>query len=355
MSRAVVDPVEAGFDVPAPGKRLTTGRSRTWATKILILFSPLVLIGGLAFLTGVNLGSARVPTPPTIPSSEAALYGLSTFPVDQAAAYGASYLQVCLAHPVGDEEALSRRRSALQAMSSAGVDSSCGWSGEGASQAPVAVVFTGQYTPVPGGTFAEGQAAYLTYTVTLDTGERSALTVPVWVTGAAASPALRVVGPLGVVPLPAGGTPPPPEQIGTPDSALAARVREQVIEPFLIAWAASDAVQLDLSLASDATASARTGLSGIVSEPQVQTVDAFTDKEADAGRVDYTDGDEVRALVTLVWRTAAGAEQQASYQIGLRLVAGKWLVYDIAGGQLDPSGGIPRPDPSSGDGPASTP
>lgn len=341
--------VDVDFDVPPAGKKLTSGRSRTWVVRTLTVFAPVLLVGGLLFLLGVGLGSARVPAAATISTEEASRYALTTFPVDRAAGFGAAYLQQCLTHPSPEDEvALALRQAALAGMVSAGVDDDCGWDGEGPPQTPAAVQYAGLFTVMPAATFTAGQAAYLTYTVTMAVGQQIGVTVPVWVAGPDPAAPMRVVGGVGFVPPPPRGSPPAPEIAGNPDSDLAARVQPQVIEPFLAAWAASDTVQLDLALTSDASLAARDGLAGAVSDPAVTDLTVYTDREADGGEVAYADGDQVAVTASVQWQTPAGGQQATDYQLTLRLVSGRWLVADVAGAGLDLSGGaaVPGPIPS---------
>lgn len=358
LTEAVVDvdavtvTIDADFDVPPAGGKLTSGRGRTWAVRTAALFGPMLLLGGVLLLVGVQLGSARVPAEAAISDAEADRFGLSTFPVDRAAAFGAAYLQLCLTHPsVEDELAGERRLAALSGMVSAGVAAGCGWDGEsGGPQTVAAVTYAGQLTATPADTFTAGVAAYLTYTATLGDGTQLGVTVAVWVADDNAG--LRVVGDVGFVPVPPRGSPPAPELPGTSDSDLAGQVQTQVVEPFLVAWAASDLVQLDLAVTVDASAAARSGLAGLLTAPEVTDLDVFAGQPLEDRDVTYVDGDVVRVHAAVRWATPTGGVQTAGYQLTLRRVAGKWLVADIAGAVLDPAGGaaadraIPLPIPT---------
>lgn len=332
------DAPEDHFDVPLPGGKLRSiGRSRSWATRLAFIVSPLVLIGGLAYSCGVSTGSDRIAAPSAITADDAAEYHLSTFPAAQASAYGSTYLTLCLTHPSpSNDQAVADRLTALARMTSAGVTPGCGWDGTGNAQQPLSVTWTGVTAP-SAGKYNSGAAEQLSYIVVMNDRRTMTIGIPVWASISQGQPDFRVVGDLSVLPAVAPETAPTPVQPPVVDPSLAESLGPTVLLPFLQAWGASDSVQLNLILAGGASAVAQQGLEGQLSNPQLDTAQVVVN-HGTVGK--YRDDDKITAQVTVDWNTATGAGiQTAGYSIALQLTAGKWLVLDIAGGAVDSQGG----------------
>lgn len=323
------------FDIPAPGGRTRTGLGRAWITRLVLVAGPLFLIGGVAYSCGVGTGSSRVVVPPVITPDVAEQYRLSTFPLEQAAAFGSTYLTICLTHPdVANQSALINRGSSLSAMTSAGVAPGCGWDGKGPAQQPVSVTFAGTHTSVDD-KYPAGTAEQLDFTAVMQDGRALGLSLPIWASQAPEASRLRVVGDVALMPALEPTTVPVPSQPRVLDATLSSYLTPAVLQPFFVAWAASDPVQLALIVTTDASSAARQGMTGQVSDPRVDTPTVEITSGDPKG---YRDGDTATARTAVTWTTPAG-QQRSTYSVDLRLVANRWLVVDITGGPVDPRGG----------------
>lgn len=334
------EPAADLFDVPAPGGRsLRIGRGRSWATRIAITASPLILVGGLAYSCGVTTGSSRVIVPPVITTEVAQRYGLSTFPVDQAAAFGVSYLTLCLTHPdLKDEATRTNRAASLASMTSAGVTKGCGWDGKGAAQQPVSVTYAGTHTPVDA-QYPTGAAEQLAFVAVMQDGRSLGVGLPVWASGEPQNSQLRVVGDVAILPAVIPTAAPAPNPPRVTDAALSRYLTSAVLQPYFLAWGASDQVQLALLTTTDSTSLARQGMGRQISDPHV---DPPTVVITQGDPTAYVDGNTATARTTVTWATPNG-EQRTTYEVFLRLLANRWLVVDIAGGPVDPGGGGTTP------------
>lgn len=324
------------FDVPPPGRRLSrVGRGRSWVTRVAITAGPLILIGGLAYSCGVSTGSDRVVVPPVITTDVAARYDLSTFPVDQAAAFGVAYLTLCLTHPDSKAEStVTNREASLASMTTAGVARGCGWDGKGPAQQPLSITYAGTHTPVDA-QYPTGSAEQLQFTAVMQDGRSLGMSVPIWASGEPQNSQLRVVGEVAFLPalLPTAAPAPTPPRVT--DSALSRYLTSAVLQPYFTAWATSDPVQLALLTTTDATALARQGMSGQISDPHVDNPTVVITRGDPTA---YRDGDTATARTPVTWSTSNG-QQRSTYEVDLRLVANRWLVVDIAGGPVDAGGG----------------
>lgn len=328
------------FDVPAPGGRtLRIGRGRSWVTRIAITASPLILVGGLAYSCGVTTGSSRVIVPPVITTDIAQQYDLSTFPVDQAAAFGASYLTLCLTHPdPKDEGTRTNREASLASMTSAGVTKGCGWDGKGAAQQPVSVTYAGTHTPVDA-QYPMGAAEQLAFVAVMQDGRSLGVSLPVWASGEPQNAQLRVVGDVAILPAVVPTAAPAPNPPRVTDGALSRYLTSAVLQPYFLAWGASDQVQLALLTTTDSTSLARQGMGSQISDPHV---DPPTVVITQGDPTAYQDGNTATARTTVTWSTPNG-QQRTTYEVYLRLLANRWLVVDIAGGPVDAGGGGTAP------------
>lgn len=327
----------APFAVPKPGRRIRAGRISSWIVRTALITGPLVLIGGLAYSCGVQAGSERVAAPPVITADEATAFHLSTFPAEQAAAFGVSYLTTCLTHPEpGDDEARDSRLATLAQATSSGVTQGCGWDGTGPATSPIAVVWNGTQTRVAASVYSTGIAAQLDFTVTLAGGEQIGLGLPIWAVSTKGG-SFRVVGEPAFIPVTVAPAAPAP-QPGTPDSSLTKTLPQQVLLPFLQAWAASDQVQLNLVLLNTATPAARAGMHGQLTDPVIAATQV-TVRKGDPKA--YVDGDRVTAQLIVDW-AINGSTQRTGYLVHLERTAGRWLVKDITGSQLDAAGGAAK-------------
>ena len=330
--------VDDEFDVPLPGKpSRVVGRTRSWITRLALIGAPLVLVGGVAYSCGVSTGSTRLVQSSAISADDANAFHLNSFPVDRAAAFGVSYLSLCWTHPdAADTVATADRLAALARMTSAGVTPGCGWTGTTPSKAPLAVTWDGTVKPVAT-SYADGAAAQLGFLVTMADGRTVGAALPIWVSSVRSIAAgVRVVGDVAVVPVAPAPPAPTPSAPAVTDPAIAETLTRNVLVPFLRAWSASDPVQLNLVLAGDASAAARSGMQGQVTAPSVTRTQVVVARGDPTG---YRDGDLITAGVGVDWTTRLGGVQRAGYSISLRMIAGRWQVIDITGAAADPAGG----------------
>lgn len=324
------------FDVPGPGRRTRpVGRTRSWLTRLALIVGPLLMAGGLAYSCGVSAGSSRLVQQGSISSQDAAAFHLSTFPADRVAGLGVAYLTLCWTHPApSDVVATQDRLAALAAMTSAGVTAGCGWTGTASSPAPLAVTWDGTVAPYQG-VYADGVAARLGFVITTADQRMVGVSLPVWAPSATSAAGARVVGDVAVMPVATVVAAPTPAAPVVTDSGIAESLTRNVIVPFLRAWAASDPVQLNLVLARDASAAARTGMNGQLTTPTVTGVRVVVVRGDPTA---YRDGDIITTQLTVDWARGRGV-QRSGYCIGLRLTAGRWQVTDITGAAPDPAGG----------------
>ena len=161
--------------------------------------------------------------------------------------------------------------------------------------------------------------------------------LPIWVSSTRSMAAgVRVVGDVAVVPVAPAAPAPTPSAPAVTDPVIAETLTRNVLVPFLRAWAVSDPVQLNLVLAGDASAAARSGMQGQVTAPSVTRTQVVVARGDPTG---YRDGDLITAGVGVDWTTRLGGVQRAGYSISLRMIAGRWQVIDITGAAPDPAGG----------------
>ncbi len=324
------------FAVPPPGGKARPGRKLSWGVRTGILVGSLVFVGGSTLTAGVLIGSSRIPADNELNAVDIAQYGLTEFPADAASAFGSQYLTTCLTYPDSrNEQAKTVRTATLNQMTSRTVTEDCGWNSQGSTQTPANIAFTGNVEPFPAATGNEGgRAAFVDYIVTYSDGRITTVTVPIWTNGTHQQPgAMRVIGDLGFMPAPRIAPEPNIDRNRNTDDELAGSLRTQVITPFLAAWGASNAVQLDLSVTSDATPAARNGLGGTLSKPNVQSVTAYVPPRDSDDPKGYANGDTAEADVNVVW-SSNGGEHETGYRISLRKDAGKWSVTDIQGANV---------------------
>ncbi|MFL0579525.1 conjugal transfer protein [Dietzia sp. 179-F 9C3 NHS] len=326
----------SGFDVVPPGAP-PVSNTRARGKRLLYAAGGLVgLLTASALVLGVAMGSSRIPAQGAISPSEATAYRLSTFPVESAASFGARYLTACFTH--GDSAQMEQRSATLTSMAAGNVARECGWQSGGKTQDASSVVFNGFVAPVDG--YETGQAAFLGFDVVID-GEAMATSVPVWVGPTeGGGMAMQIVGDVGLSPTIPVAAAPMPQPSRNVDQELGGELTGSVIEPFLTAWAASDARQMNLLTAREASTNVRNGLDGAVTRPQVRTVVAHPDKPINPSQpVTYDNGDTVTVNVALTWTMSnSEATQEAGYRLYLVREADRWLVTDIQNGMIDNSG-----------------
>lgn len=361
---------QALLDVPAPGKQLHNDRKVTVATRyILIGAGVLALLGGCSAGSYLAVGATRsLAHKDNVTTNDLAKYHVSDFDTASGAAFASRYLDVCLTrYPErSDSEPDPReqkRQAAYQAMNAGADDTSCDPGGSSVDRQVVAAVPTGQAQKiegVPGG-------YYLTMQVTLSDGTAGDYTVPVAFGNSTNGTHPRVVGAVGILPLPPMGTVNPDKiKTRTADTDLSATLKADFMPQFFTAWTSSSS-NLSQFLLPGASQASATGLSGAYTDPTIQAVTVYPPKGAvhDKGASQsftYKDGMSVEADVTVDMKgTNGNSATGQGYRVTLSRSNGHWFVKDIAAGAVNtvtgerPSGsgnpGVPKSTPS----PSSTP
>jgi hypothetical protein len=333
--------VEIGdFDINKIESAPTDGRYRRGRRMLAIVVTAIVAFSSITMLMGIMLGRSGIPAQGAVSPAEAAAFRLSKFPVDAAQAFGQQYLSICLSH--GNADDVARRQAILADMTTGGVAQGCGWSNGGLQQHPELIVYNGSIQMVDDA-FADGDAAYLGFNVSLGSGLFQSVTVPIWVKNIGVGNDMRVVGDLGVTSGPRIGAPPVVTDRRAQDPTLATELQNSVLAPFMTAWGGSDARQLNLVLADGASDNARTGMHGALKNPKINGVQVRSqraDESSSNTSITYQDGDVVSATVSVTWEVVASqSTQMTGYRVELVRNTGKWLVREVSGGSLDMRGG----------------
>lgn len=336
----------ADFTVPKAGGGLVVTERVRGMRMLTVLAAAAVLALVFGGIFGILVGRSAVPAEGAISAQDAEQYRLSTFPMSAAAAFGEQYLHTCFTH--GDATQVDARKKFLDSMSTAGADPGCGWTAGGAVQEPELIAFTGRAKTATG--FSTGQAAYLYYNVSMEAGQFMTISVPVWVQSQNESNDMKVVGNIGITAPMRAADPENYEPSQRSDMTLVADLKESLIEPYLRAWSASNNRQIGLTVTSDAFPDARTGLNGDLENPELGTMSAYTNKRSQNGeKVLYNDGDTAEVVVQVTWDVPnTQSTQTTGYRIGVRNVAGKWLVTDIGGGAISDRAADPNTGSDSG-------
>lgn len=285
--------------------------------------------GVMGMVVGASSGSSTAG----IDSDDAAKYRLTDFPTRQAATFAEQYALLCMTY---SPETEADRRENLARYASSGVDSECGWSGEGSSTA-LSAVWDGTLEELP--EYGD-RGRYLGIQVRSDDGSLTTLTVPVYVKDLATGEGMRVAGDVGQMPLPARADVPEIDRDEVVDDALAAQLQEKVLPGYFEAWGASDATAMARFAAPGATQVATAGLAGRLKDPTVEDVVALVPKSRQgADTYTYRDGQAVQLRVSVTWGGTKEATVSRSYRMTVVNTAQGWFIKDIRGGVLDAEGG----------------
>ncbi|QFR02880.1 conjugal transfer protein [Streptomyces phaeolivaceus] len=326
------------FDVPRPGGRLPSPGSGGRRTHVglratLLITTGLIALGSCG-VTGLLVGKSSGAGTAGLDADDVARYGLTEFPTQQAAAFAEQYATICLTY---SPETASDRRAALARYTSAGVDPECGWSGEGTRKALTAT-WDGTSENLPEyGTHGR----YLGIQVRTDDGGLTTLTVPVYVKNLTTGEGIRVAGDVGEMPMPPRSDVPEVDRDNEAvDTALGQQLQQTVLPGYFEAWAKSDRTTLARFTAQGATLTATTGLSGRLSEPQVNDVVALVPKGVQGSApYSYKTGQAVQLRVVVDWADPEGDTARRAYRITVVNTAQGWFIKDIRGGVLDSQGG----------------
>jgi hypothetical protein len=336
------------FEVPPAGSAPTISHRMLGRRRLTILAAVVIAFSTFTGLIGVTVGRSAVPSQGAVSVNEASAYRLSDLPVAAMAAFGQQYLQLCLTHGLQDQ--VTARSAILASMSTAGAGDDCGWTEGGKVQAPKMISYSGRWKPLEG--FATGRAAVLDFNVTMDSLEFFTASVPMWVNSADTSNDMSVVGLIGLSP---GLRNQKPEAYEAPmdqDPRLASELQADLLPAFFAAWAASDANQIALTAATDASQEVRTGLNGLFTNPTIGATQVFTPYNTSGGQtIVYSDGAEVEAVVTVGWELPSSQSTQTTgYRVGVRRTAGKWQIVSINGGAVTDRAADPNTKESSSTG-----
>ncbi|WEH16372.1 conjugal transfer protein [Streptomyces sp. VNUA24] len=322
------------FDVPRPGGRTPAGGRRTHvALRATLLITTCVFALGSCGVMGMVVGASSGSSTAGIDSDDAAKYRLTDFPTRQAATFAEQYALLCMTY---SPETEADRRENLARYASSGVDSECGWSGEGSSTA-LSAVWDGTLEELP--EYGD-RGRYLGIQVRSDDGSLTTLTVPVYVKDLATGEGMRVAGDVGQMPLPARADVPEIDRDEVVDDALAAQLQEKVLPGYFEAWGASDATAMARFAAPGATQVATAGLAGRLKDPTVEDVVALVPKSRQgADTYTYRDGQAVQLRVSVTWGGTKEATVSRSYRMTVVNTAQGWFIKDIRGGVLDAEGG----------------
>ncbi|WP_328506528.1 conjugal transfer protein [Streptomyces sp. NBC_00391] len=322
------------FDVPKPGGRAAAGGRRTHvALRATLLITTCVFALGSCGVMGLVVGASSGSVSAGLDADDAAKYRLTEFPTQQAATFAEQYALLCMTY---SPETEADRRANLARYASSGVDSECGWSGEGSSTA-LSAVWDGTLEELP--EYGD-RGRYLGIQVRSDDGSLTTLTVPVYVKDLATGEGLRVAGNVGQMPLPARADVPEIEQDEVVDDALAAQLQEKVLPGYFEAWGASDATAMARFAAPGATQVATAGLAGRLTDPTIDDVVALVPKSLQgADSYTYGNGQAVQLRVSVTWGDPKGTTVRRAYRMTVVNTAQGWFIKDIRGGVLDTEGG----------------
>ncbi|MEI5526566.1 conjugal transfer protein [Streptomyces brasiliscabiei] len=322
------------FDVPKPGGRAPAGGRRTHvALRATLLITTCVFALGSCGVMGMVVGASSGSVTAGLDSDDAAKYRLTEFPTQQAATFAEQYALLCMTY---SPETEADRRENLARYASSGVDSECGWSGEGSNTA-LSAVWDGTLEELP--EYGD-RGRYLGIQVRSEDGSLTTLTVPVYVKDLATGEGLRVAGNVGQMPLPARADVPEISKDEIVDDELAAQLQEKVLPGYFEAWGASDSTAMARFAAPGATQVATAGLAGRLTDPTVDDVVALVPKSLQ-GADSYTYGNDqaVQLRVSVTWADAKGATVRRAYRMTVVNTAQGWFIKDIRGGVLDAEGG----------------
>lgn len=326
-------PAAAGerFDVPRPGGRLSGGRGTHVAARMTALVTGSLLALGTVGVMAYNAGHPA-PVETGITDEEVSQYRLTSFPVERAIAFADRYARLCANQ---NPEQAEQRRQAIARLSSAGVDTTCGWDGKG-SQVVAYSVWSGYMEPIA--EYPE-HGYYIGIQVQLTTGTLRTLSVPVWVDDLRSGNGMRVVGDVGTLPQPDQATPPTMKDPLQVDSELSADLQGKLFADFFASWGSSNGTTLTRYVAPGASSAARTGLRGTLESPTVSDVKVLLPKGVTATDSHKWKVDAVTwARVSVQWKTGS-AHVTERYRVQIVLTDQGWFVKDIRAGVPDEAGG----------------
>lgn len=325
--------------VPVPGGKLKHGRGASIALRYSVLGGAMLVAIGFIGVSAYGMGRTSVPDVPEEVDSAVSEYGLTTFDTESAEAYAEDFLRQCLRRykqtpekPAPEEEERQERLSKLTLVEQ---DAACDMGDKSEDVRVTQARSVGKHPPVEG---MEENARYITVQVSTTEPSTARYTVPVRLDNPEQGLGARVIGSVGLLPVPRNGSsntedfPSPTE-----DDDLSREWESKFIPEVVQAWVASD--NLSQYLVSGATRSASNGLNGAYENVKVDRVRVIPAKgvteDDDTGDFVYTDGDEVVANVSVTMTSSEGGTATGStYRITLRKQGEHWFVKDVEGGGL---------------------
>lgn len=320
------EPVEAGqLRVVRPGAKLRGARKVAVGLKVAIVALATVTIAGGAVVGGMVVGGNLANPHTELSDDQAAVWHLDRFNTTQAVTVAERYLRTCLTR-YADLTADRARKDETTIINATGTDPAC--DGGNSSQVDVAVtqiVFAG--TSAADDPRVTDQVRMVAFDAATTASTTLRYVVPVWLADPAGGAGARVVGNLGVMPVPLLGAPAAPSDTLPTDSTLAGELDDQFIPEFMAAWAAT-APALEQFLASDASEAARQGLAGWNGVPTVRQVTVIGD-----GDGTYPEGATVQVRVETEFAMPGSTATSGSmYRVTIRKAGDHWFVTDVAGG-----------------------
>lgn len=359
--------------VPRPGGKIRDDRRTTVAVRVAVISGATLAalsscaIGGLAATTATR----AVANADNITRDQLDKFHVSTFDTTGAAAFAGRYLDACLTRydinkdtPEPPEE--QQRLSTIQTMSAAGEDASC----ESGDVATKRSVVSATLASKPAKISGVPNGYFITMQVRTTDGATSRYSVPISFTDPSRAAGPRVVGSVGVLPLPQLGSVNPDrfaERVS--DDQLASQLQTQFLPEFMTAWVSSER-SLPQFLAPGATSTARTGLHRAYSKPKLVSVSVYPPKSAieESGsktEFNYSDNTTIEVAVTADMDNAAGNPSRGmGYRLFMIRQGGHWLVKDVQAGVVSTvagrkssagKDGRPSPAPSASPSASATP
>lgn len=345
------EPAGPVLHVPRPGGKLRGARRGGIALKVVTLFTGASVIASGAGLAGFLIAAALSSRTVDISAESAARWHLDEYNVEAAAAFGSRYLDVCLTR-YSDRDKETVRRNDATNYSAASVDPACAPSnpGEVKGRSVTSIRYAGSSDSDDG----SADIRLLSFDVSTTDNAPQRFVVPVYLTDPATGVGPRIVGNMGVLPVPRLGAPSSSPTTAVTDSTLATDMQRDFLPEFFAAWAASSDA-LTQFLAPSATAAATTGLNGTSGTPEVSGAVAIPPATAvdSSGATHYSDGMQV-VIQTTVQFTKDEVTTGAAYRVTVQRAGTHWFVVDVAGGVV----AVPqnaRPAPTYSPAPSTTP
>lgn len=331
------------FRVPMPGGKRRVGVANErgslirlrWATLGASVLTLALASGVVGFTVSQNMNEARGAV---LTKTDADRLHLSEVNTPALTAAAEEYLRSCLTRYVNRNgstpPAEANRLDTIKTMSLKGSDPMCTsqpGSGKPVARTVTSITPSGFPEALPGltGAFA------VPFLVTTSDGITSTMTVPTWLNDPAAGTGARIVGPIGITPVPVTADPKAnSSEARTPDAALSQEMQSAFLPSLFTAWTASSP-DLAQFLAPSASTAARTGLGGKYVLTQVSSAAAYPDVPPPAGEKPvYGEGATATVDVRLAMNDQSGHATTSGVRVDIVRRSDKWFLVDVRGGTL---------------------